>query len=179
MSVLLEAADAVEREAARAESLAAVARDLRKVGSMQQAADEAEARLAQSQADHHARLDGYAVIEGAASARIAEINQRIDGAKVALTQAEGETARLIQRKTAEAEKIVREANDQADEIVRSARSNAEAIEDDAEKKARALQPAIDAGQAKLDGLEAEIATAQAQLADAERARVAAIEKLSR
>lgn len=171
-SIYLEAADAVEREAARAESLAKVAADLRRVGSLTQAADEAQARiadLARKEASakesiaaidlkaaailRNAQHDGQAIIEAANTERdkvIADCGERVANAQI---------------EVAAAQDSIKLASEKATSILSEARNQADAIIAEAKARAEGYAPAIAKGEAALAEMGEQVIEAQTRLDD--------------
>lgn len=176
MNVLIQAGEDAERIAAMFQGLGALSVELKRVGSLQQAADEAQGRIDQRKGDLDAAnqevADRVAAGEEASRqldatrAAIARERAEADAAKRA---AEIAAADAVTAAKTEAEQIVTDAKTKAEAqavaIARRAAADLRATTDELVQKQGLLRAAIDAtteAQSRLDAINAQIADLKAR-----------------
>lgn len=140
-----QAADELKRFATMLQGIPAIAADLDRLGSLEQAEIEAKSRVDKLQADEQAAKDRVAGFD-------AEYARKRDDAKQAADQLMAEAEKVRADADGEAAKIVAAANDKASKIV-----------SDAEGKAAKVKTATNEATAEIERLNAEIADRRAQL----------------
>lgn len=178
-NIYLEAANDVEREATRAESMAKVAADLRAVGGLQQVANEAKSRLdglndeivRAASSLEKARVEAREVV--AAAQREADDIKAVAKASAIARLAEVDAEKAtIAGIAASADAKVRDAEKRAADILAKAGADAEGIIAAARDKAAEYEPtlvALEARKAEIDAAKLKLAEITAQI-DALRAK---------
>lgn len=153
-SEITNAAEALDHEVQRLDRFAAAAKLVRGLGSIEQACEEAKARLAALVAEEGATGERVAALNVNRDAVLAEINQaklEHQANTKALDAAVDRRAKEITEKaSADAKKVLDEAKLQAAAVVKAARDQAEAIGKDAGEMKGALMIAAAKHQALVD-----------------------------
>lgn len=179
MSDFLKAADEIDWISARFPGLTAISATLRQVGSIKQAGDEAQARLDQLNAQQATAVEELTARTATAAAELAAVQGQVEAAASEFRRQSGEMDQQIAALRTEAAGVLAKAEQDGAAVVEQAGAKADGIVSAAMAKAASYQPDIDAAQARLDALNAAIATAQGTLNDVERDQAAMIAKLQR
>lgn len=142
-----QAADELKRFATMLQGIPAIAADLDRLGSLDQAELEAKGRVAKLQADERASKDRVAGFEAEYAKKRDEAKKQSDDLRAA------------------AEKVVDDANEQAEKIVADANAKRDRIIADADSKRADMASEISKSQVQLTSLKGEIKNAQATLDD--------------
>ena len=152
---LMQAAEAVKNHARVLRSVIQLADEIERIGSIEQAATEAQQRLDKAKAD-----------EATATTELGTVNQQLADAKAVITSAEQDALNTTNDAEDKAKEIIAEANKQSDSIIAAANKRAATIGGTIATQQSALDTlnaGIDAAQKQLDTLNGSIETTKAQL----------------
>lgn len=137
-----KAGEDAERLAAMFSGLAGLADELKRVGSLQNAADEAERRIAESDAALSKRANYWAGQQADAEARLTETKSKIDGAQKAAEE-------IVNAAKREAEAVAVAAYADADKIAADVSARLAAEESNAQVRLSGLRDAAFALEARI------------------------------
>lgn len=156
MSDYTQAVEAIRRMAAMFQPMTDVANALEKIGSIEQAASEAELKRAVALREHESVMDQLHIAK--------------DGIKEARTNAQT----ILDESRAEAARILAAAHDEAASIVAAANADAESLHRDASDKAAAQISQVGAQlatmQAKYDSMQSDLEAISAEVTKLSEAR---------
>jgi hypothetical protein len=169
----LQAADAIEREAKRWEGLLTTAKALREVGSLEQAAAQAEQRIANARATEQRILADLDAKRQTAEAQIADVNAHRKDAEDAIAQERANLATASAIATKEADKLISDAKAEAERIVTAAKADAQGAVDGLKDARAEADTNYEAARQRLEEIEAHVAERQ-EVLDHINERLAAI-----
>lgn len=171
MSALLNAAEAIKREARRAQELIAAAEHLERIGSLEQA--EQQATRAHKEAVERL-AEARAALESV-NHEIAEANER---AAMIIANANAEATELVRGAKAEADEIIGKASADTGRAIVDAARDADRIASGAKAEAAAAAASRDKAREELSAVQKQIAQATADL-ETLRGKIAAAKQQAR
>lgn len=165
MNVLIQAGEDAERLAAMFSGLAGVAAELKRVGSLQQAADEAQGRIDKIKTEAFSRAAELEAQVVAAEKRLAGLKEEGAAADRAMAEANASRSKLLASAITEANEIVRLAKEKAAQIASEAVKEAGQHRDATEAALASVKRETAVQEAALVDLNAHLASRQSALDD--------------
>lgn len=162
-NAMQDAARDIERGLKMFPGLAALGTELNRVGSLQQAADEADSRTATAKARKDELIVEIDALHQKSTAADEEIAKKLAVANDQAAQITGKAHADAADITANANKVLQEASDHADSLRAEALEKADAIVNAAKTTAASYDTQIADGKKALDALNAQIDARQATL----------------
>jgi cell division septum initiation protein DivIVA len=178
MSEFTEGAEGLDKFLAQFAALPKLSEMLRKAGSLEQAAKEAERRVADVKAETDRLLAERSRSVGVVETTLATVQNKLTEAQEAV-EASRATARKIQEGAqANAQAVKESAQNEADDIIKRAKSMGHKIVDDAKKEAEPYETKVAAGKIALEEVNRQIADAEAKLKSVQDERAALLARLT-